>query len=105
MDEDTAGDRVDTHIKRNRDMVLYSDGRGGLLLMWDLNMEIREVIANDFCIQTELRGTGEQEWLTDHNWIPGIPDGKPKLRVQIEGHTFCVKDLLAAGGCEWDEVI
>ncbi|GER31074.1 RNA-directed DNA polymerase-like protein [Striga asiatica] len=36
--------------------------RGGLLVMWDSEVEVKVVVGNEFCIQMELRGKGMVEW-------------------------------------------
>ncbi|CAA0823185.1 Unknown protein, partial [Striga hermonthica] len=35
-----------------------SGTKGGLLVMWDLETEVKQIISNDLCIQMELRGEG-----------------------------------------------
>ncbi|CAA0842854.1 Unknown protein, partial [Striga hermonthica] len=39
--------------------------RGGLLVLWDVNTEIKQIVANDFCVQMEAKGPGMREW----NWL------------------------------------
>ncbi|GER41937.1 serine hydroxymethyltransferase 1 [Striga asiatica] len=40
--------------------------------------------------------------LNDQNWVSGLVGGKPEFRIYIDDHLFWVKDLLIAGGCNWD---
>ncbi|GER28428.1 FeS assembly protein SufD [Striga asiatica] len=105
MDEDMTGLHKESSGKRNREIVLWLKLEGvneAVKDGWDIVVEGSLMFQNHLSI---LIKNGVNTKLNDHNWIPELQDGIPKLRVQIEGHNFCVKDLLMAGGCEWDETI
>ncbi|GER49920.1 hydroxyacylglutathione hydrolase [Striga asiatica] len=66
------------------------------------NQKVLELPRNYLSI---IIRNGANTKINNYNWVLGIQGGKPQLRVQIDGHLFCVKDLLVAGGCGWDEAI
>ncbi|GER57883.1 signal transduction histidine-protein kinaseBarA [Striga asiatica] len=43
--------------------------KGGLLVMWDLDSEVRQIIRNEFCIQMEVKGAGIRDcWVIAEDW-------------------------------------
>ncbi|GER55621.1 non-LTR retroelement reverse transcriptase-like protein [Striga asiatica] len=36
--------------------------RGGLLLLWDNLIEIKQIVGNEFFLQVELKGVGISDW-------------------------------------------
>ncbi|GER47993.1 Arf-GAP with GTPase, partial [Striga asiatica] len=84
-------------------------------------MEVNQILENDFCVQVEVKGAGIEDWcwmlfkhvgviirngqstrLNDPNGVPGLSRTTPELKVGIDGNLFRVKDLLMAGGVQWD---
>ncbi|GER29383.1 ATP-dependent Clp protease ATP-binding subunit ClpX [Striga asiatica] len=48
---------------------------------------------------------GQTTRINEVNWVPGVSCRKPELRVEVEGNLFWVKDLLSAGGMQWDHTL
>ncbi|GER42997.1 cytochrome c-type biogenesis protein CcmE [Striga asiatica] len=48
---------------------------------------------------------GAATCISDFNWVPDIPGGQPRLRLQDVGTSLRVKDLLCNGGTTWDSQV
>ncbi|GER37384.1 tryptophan--tRNA ligase, partial [Striga asiatica] len=56
-------------------------------------------------ISTTNAKNGQTTRINEVNWVPGVSCRKPELRVEVEGNLFWVKDLLSAGGMQWDHTL
>ncbi|GER43977.1 protein ycf2 [Striga asiatica] len=48
---------------------------------------------------------GQSTRLNEMNWVPGLNGKKPELRTEVDGSLFWVKDLILAGGVNWDTTL